>query len=384
MDTNTKNVKTLNPFRPGSGLFPSCLAGRVAVLRIFSNRLYATITGSPRNIIVHGNKRMGKTCMLIQMENISFTKKLLTVSTITSPESLKSVVENIAVRIFTDVKDQGLVINGECAELLSRIQALPYDCNATELELVFVDFLLCVWRHIEDRIPALFISADDIDLVKDPVKALSFIHSVTQTVYRKNCPVIFACSCSTDFYEQARKKHPKMIDAYEPIEASKLFMSSLVNAVRVPLWELEIPYDEAVVDEIARLADGFPLYLQYIAHYVFEEMQAEIDTLALRRGYEKAVQYLKRDIFARLENDIPQNEKQIFVAIYEGKRSSFSDILKTVHLPRGSVASSLKRLREKQLIVQDEKMYRVYDRLFGEYLQKKLKRDSAKDDSEVS
>ena len=72
METVLTNITTLNPFRPGSGLFPSCLAGRRAVLEdIFSSRLYSTITGSPRNIIVHGNKRMGKTCLLIRMEEIS-------------------------------------------------------------------------------------------------------------------------------------------------------------------------------------------------------------------------------------------------------------------------------------------------------------------------
>ena len=86
MEIAQAHVKTVNPYRAGNGLFPTCLAGRAASLEIFSNRLFSTITGSPRNVIVYGNKRMGKTCMLIKMEQLSFTKKLLTVSTITSPK----------------------------------------------------------------------------------------------------------------------------------------------------------------------------------------------------------------------------------------------------------------------------------------------------------
>ena len=373
MKTALNNIKTLNPFRAGSGLFPSCLAGRKAMLDIFSSRLYSTITGSPRNVIVYGNKRMGKTCFLIKMEEISFTKKLLTVSTITSPEEMKHFVENIAVRIYAEVKGFNMVDNGECKALLMDIQSLPLNISATELEIAFSNFLLCIWRNIESYVPAIFISIDDIDLVNESTRALLFIHNVTQNLYRKNCPVIFAVSSSTDFYEKLWKKHSKLIDCFEPLKSTKLLPSSLENAIRVPLWELEIPFDEAVVKEIARLSGGFPFYLQHISHYVFEEMQTEFDTLALRRGFKKAMQYLKRDIFAPLENEIPFNEKMILVAIHEARLISFSDMLKRIKLPRGSVASSLKRLKEKQIIEQDKKKYRMYDRLFGAYLQKRMK-----------
>jgi hypothetical protein len=367
-----RNVKTLNPFRAGSGLFPSCLAGRVAVLTIFSNRLYSTITGTPKNILVHGLKRMGKTCMLIKMEEISFTKKLLTISTISSPEGLKNFVENIAVRIFSEVKAHELAENGTCEQFVRHIQNLPATVNTTELEIVFTDFLLCMWRMIECRVPAVFISIDDIDLVDEAKRALLFIHTVTQSLYRKDCPVVFAASCSTDFYEKVRKANGKLTDNFEVIESSRLLPSSLENAIRVPLWELEVPFDESVIQEIARRSGGFPYYLQHISHYVFEEMNEEFDTLALRRGYEKAMQYLKRDIFAPLENELPLNEKKILVAIYEEDRISFSSLLRKTRLPRGSVASCLKRLKEKQLIEQDIKMYRIYDKALGQYLKKRM------------
>jgi hypothetical protein len=373
METMTKrNVKTLNPFRAGSGLFPSCLAGRVAVLNIFSSRLYSTITGSPKNIIVHGRKKMGKTCLLIKMEEISFTKKLLTVSTITSPEKLKNFVENITVRLFSEIRSQGLIENGECAQFVQQIQSSPDDINMTELEIIFTDFLQLVWGMIESRVPAIFISIDDIDLVNDAKRALLFIHNVTQTLYRKDCPIVFATSCSTEFYEQVRKKNPKLTDSFETIESSLLLPSSLENALRVPLWELGVPFDESVVVEIGRRSGGFPYYLQHIAHYVFEEMNEEFDTLALRRGYEKSMQYLRRDIFAPLENDLPLNEKKILVTLYQENAMTFSELLKHTKLPRGSVASCLKRLKEKQLIRQNEKIYSIYDRAFGNYLRKKM------------
>ena len=48
-------------------------------------------------------------------------------------------------------------------------------------------------------------------------------------------------------------------------------------------------------------------------------------------------------------------------------------LLKELQIPKGSVASSLKRLKEKQMIQQFEKKYSVRDRLFGSYLEKKIK-----------
>jgi len=373
METIQQSVKTVNPFRAGSGLFPSCLAGCAALVEIFSNRLYSTITGSPRNVIVYGNKRMGKTCLLIKMEQVSFIKKLLTVSTITSPEGIKEFAENIAVRLYAEVKAQNLIDNGVCLEYLTRIQLLPSDINIPELEIACTELLYTIWNHVEQHVPAIFISVDDIDLVREPFRALLFIHNVTQKLYRKNCPIIFATSCSIDTYTQMRQKHDKLIECFEPIEVKKLLPESRKNAIRVPLWGLEIPFDEAVVREIARLSGGFPFYLQHITHYVFEEMQAEFDTLALRRGFERAMQYLKRDIFAPLDNDIPYNEKIILAAIYKEEMVSFSELVKKVKLPRGSIASSLKRLKQKQLIEQEKKRYRIYDRLFGEYISRKMK-----------
>lgn len=366
------SVKYLNPYRAGSGLFPSCLAGRKAALSVFSSRLYSTITGSPRNIIVYGKKRMGKTCFLMQMENISFEKKLVTVSTITTPDTVKGFIDNLAARIYAEMKSLGFLENGVAEDVLKELHSLSEQVKPAEWETVFKELMLTIWNNIEDKVPALFISIDDLDLVEDAEKALFFIHNVTQLLHRKNCPVIFAISISTDFYEEQLEKNEKFIESFQALEAEKLKMSSLQNTIRVPLSELEINYDESVVTEIARLSDGYPYYVQHIAHHVFEEMSAEFDTLALRRGFEKAFQYLKRDIFAPIEKDLPLNEKTIYTAVFKSGVATFSEIVKRVKLPRGSVASCLKRLKGRQLLLQDDKKYSVADSLFGEYLEKRM------------
>ncbi|MBN1492962.1 MAG: AAA family ATPase, partial [Candidatus Omnitrophica bacterium] len=359
----------INPFRPGSGLFPACLAGRFLDLELFSGKLYSTITGTPKNIIVYGDKQMGKTSVLMRMEKIAQEKKLLTVSTFGSPISIKDFIANLVLRLFVEIKNQALNTNGEFEALVNDFQRMG-DTSIQENEIAFTDFIVKVWGLIKDHVPAIVFTIDDLDLIHDADQALMLLQNVTKTIYRKDCPIIFVLTTAAHFYEDLSKKHKHLTDYFEPIYQGKLQLSSLINAIRVPLWELDIPFDEAVVKEIARRADGFPFYLQQIAHHVFEEMDEEFDALALRRGYEKAMQTLEREYFIPMQMSLTPTEIKLYFVIYRDNPISFTHLLKRSKLPKGSVASSLKRLREKQMIWQDKKMYQVSDKLFGAFVEK--------------
>ncbi len=372
-----KTVKRskINPFRPGSGLSPACLAGRSLDVELYSSKLYSTITGTPKNIIVYGDKQMGKTSLLMRMEKIAQEKKLLTVSTFGSPMLIKDFIANLVLRLLVEIRNQALNTNGEFEALVNDFQKMG-DSSLQENEIAFTDFILKAWERIKDKVPAIVFTIDDLDHIHDADKALMLLQNVTKTIYRKDCPIIFIVTTSAMFYEDLSKKHKTLTDYFEPIYQGKLKISSLINAVRVPLWEMDIAFDEEVVKEIARRADGFPFYLQQIAHHVFEEMEDEVDALALRRGYEKAMQALERELFIPMQMSLTPTEVKLYSIISREHPISFTQLLKRSKLPKGSVASSLKRLREKQMISQDKKMYKVTDKLFGAYLEKCIKRDN--------
>jgi len=370
LKTSTKKT-TINPFRPGSGLYPACLAGRLLDTERYSNRLYSTITGTPKNVIVYGDQQMGKTSLLMRMEKMAQEKKFLTVSTIGSPGTIPDFMANMVVRLFAELKHHQFACNGALEQLVIDFQQTKC-ASLHECEIAFTQFMLNAWTVMKEHVPAVVVTIDDLDLVDDARHAFMMIQNITKNLYRKDCPIAFVVTVAAPLYGALQKKNKELSQYFESIFVGKLQQSSLVNAIRVPLWELEIPFDEAVVKEIARRADGFPYYLQLIAHHVFEEMTHEFDTLALRRGYEKALQVLEREIFIPRESSLTPTEAKLYYTIYSNPRISFTDLLKQVKIPKGSVASSLKRLKEKQMIQQDAKMYRVTDRLFGAFLTKRM------------
>lgn len=365
-------IKTkINPFRPGSGLFPACLAGRSLDTELFSNKLYSTITGTPKNLLIYGDKQMGKTSLLMQMERIAEEKKALTVSIISSPMDIKDFVMNLVIRLFSAVKYQEVPANGDLEEFVRDFQNASHDSiHATEI--AFTDFIVHAWAYMKEYVPAIVFTVDDLDHIRDSEQALIILQNITKKIYRDDCPIVFVITASAAFYEGIQKKNNDLIHYFEPVKVGRLQQSSCINAVRVPLWEMDMAFDEAVIKEIARRSDGFPFYVQQIAHHVFEEAVAEVDTLALRRGYERAMQALEREIFIPLAASITPTEAQLYLVIFKNAGISFTDLLKHVRMPRGSVASSLKRLKEKQLIRQEKKMYSVQDRLFGAYLEKRV------------
>ena len=78
-------------------------------------------------------------------------------------------------------------------------------------------------------------------------------------------------------------------------------------------------------------------------------------------------------------NIVEGEVKEVF--IQEDHHVNRGDLLYTLEttlftIERESVLARLKRLKEKQLICQDKKKYRIYDRLFGEYLHKKMKQEN--------
>ena len=58
-----------NPFRPGSGLFPSHFAGREEEVNVFERKLQSTRNGVQIHIAVRGEWGIGKTSLLTKFEN---------------------------------------------------------------------------------------------------------------------------------------------------------------------------------------------------------------------------------------------------------------------------------------------------------------------------
>ena len=95
----------VNPFKPGSGLYPPYFAGRKREINIFIDRLKQTIHGTPMHMSVIGDWASGKTVLLKKLKETSESENCF-VCRIIAPNTDSSTVfvNTISKSITNEIK----------------------------------------------------------------------------------------------------------------------------------------------------------------------------------------------------------------------------------------------------------------------------------------
>lgn len=367
-----KTAKTiLNPFRPGSGLFPPYLAGRVQQISTFRLKIDSCAQGVPMHMALIGDWGIGKTSLLNAMEKEATTKNFLVVSAISYPEDTKSFVANLIRRIDAEVKADSWVKGIKEFEISLGFMKMKFD-TAGEAQFYLQDLVCKIWRKINSKMKGILITIDDLDLIENFKETMILIRNTAMELSKKGCNIMFVVAGAPILFEKMHKAHAPLIRFFEPMVVEKLEYKDAIEAIKVPLANIDIDYDNEVISEIAKISSGHPYYLQEISHHVFEETVEDFNNVAFRKGYIRAFSDLSRDIFERKFSEISNNERKIITKLAESHDlKGFTEILNIVKLPKGSVSVSLARLKEKGILSQKEKRYFMADRLFAEYIKNK-------------
>lgn len=368
-----KTPKTiLNPFKPGSGLFPPHLAGREEEISAFKSKLNSCIHGVPMHMAIIGDWGVGKTSLLSMMEKEATQKGLLVVSAISYPEDTKSFVANLIRRIDAEVKADSWIKGIKEFEFSLGFVKVKFD-TAGEAQFSLQDSLTKIWKAINTKKKGILITIDDLDLIDNFKETMLLIRNTAMELSKKGCNIMFATAGAPTLFEKMHKAHAPLIRFFEPMVLERLEYKDAIDAIKVPLINTNMTYEEEIVSEIAKISSGHPYYLQEISHHVFEEAVECFDKVSFRKGYIRAFSDLSRDIFERKFNEISNNERKTVARLAESPDlKGFTEILTLVKLPKGSISVSLARLKQKGILSQKEKKYFIADRLFAEYVKNKL------------
>ena len=64
-------VAKYNPFKPGSIIHPGMFAGRLEEIRVLESALFQTANGNPTHFLVHGERGIGKSSLLLLIDGIA-------------------------------------------------------------------------------------------------------------------------------------------------------------------------------------------------------------------------------------------------------------------------------------------------------------------------
>lgn len=134
---------------------------------------------------------------------------------------------------------------------------------------------------------------------------------------------------------------------------------------------------DGVVESLYEQFDSITSYMQKIMNYLYQITQkGETCTLSM---IDEAIGYIldiSSDTYEGMLYQMPEKQRNVFIAIgsdKEVKGISGGDFAKRHHLPSPSaVVSAVKGLLEKDFITQDKNVYKVYDKFFQLWLERKF------------
>ena len=358
------NTLHINPFRPGSGLFPPYFAGREKEIGVFKRKLRSTYNGTPMHMAVIGGWGIGKTSLLTKFERMA--EKCFVSSLIASNEDTPTFISNLLMRIGTDVEAERIKLK----EFEVSLGFLKFKfSSAGEAQISLEDCL----RKIHDKVKKpILITIDDLDLIKDFKTTMLLLRNTAMQLTKKGCRVMFVVSGSPALFDKMYDVHEPLIRFFEPIILNKLAKKECIEAIKIPLDKLGVNYNEKVVEKIASISDGYPYYLQEISDHVFEESNGEFGEKAFKKGFSRAFSDISRDIFDKKFERVSPMEKKALLALSKSRPLSLSEILKSTKIRKSSLSASLSRLKEKGLIKQKEKKYFIESKLFAQYVKEKV------------
>ncbi len=300
---------TNNPYTPGAGYVPACLAGRDQLTEQVRNDIQSLSNGRPqRSIALYGLRGVGKTVMLNVFAEMADEYGVL-YQHLEATDG-KFMTERLIGCINALLRSMSLVESAkaliEKTKRLIQSFALTYDLKEIKLGLepiqepvggigIFVDDLMEIIVHLgkvaksSDNAVCIFIDEAqflDVDQVTGIVTA---IHRCNQL----RLPLMVVCAGLPKMIETFSKarSYTERLFRYEPV--NNLNAETSVEAIRVPAESLGVSYSNEAVDMIIEETEGYPYFIQEMCSTIWDMLE-DNETIVGAALVKKAMQqYLK-------------------------------------------------------------------------------------------
>lgn len=380
----------VNPFKPGSGLYPPYFAGRVREIKIFNNKLTQTMDGAPMHMAVIGDWATGKTSLLKKFREVAERRDCF-VSEVISPvtDSTAIFVNTLSNTIADDLRRKdGTPLYQKIKEKLQGIggmgvSAFGFGASVTQskLEKASPQFdlhvgLRTVWESISSRYKAIVLLIDDFDLVTNDNEVLrqiivTYRNSLMEAI---NDDVrIMSVVAGAKLFEQFESVHGPLVRFLEPFELKNLERDESRTAITEPLKEGDIRFTDEVVEKILSITRGQPYYIQEFCYVLYENViNNMVDIEIFDAVYNKILHDLARKMWRQRQYELGDVSIKILYLVAKGYNTTEEIISQSkdkFNLNPNNVRVTLTRLQQIGHISRVARgEYDINDKLFGEYI----------------
>lgn len=327
-----------NPFVPGAGSPPPELAGRKNLLQQALQTLARVKLGrSEKSIFVVGLRGTGKTVLLHEVEGLAeqegykaimveaHEKKslpelllpelrrilfMLDRETVSGKVKralsvLKSFVSSIKLNVKMHEVDFGLGIEAERGT-----------ADSGDLESDLAQVFIALGEAAKDRHTAIAIIIDELQYLKE--EELSSLIMAVHKISQKSLPIVVIGAGLPQLVAKAGRAKSYSERLFDYPELGPLKKQDAISALQEPVQKEGISFTQAALDEIIRVTEGYPYFLQewgYQAWNIAEKSPIDIDVI--QKATDLSIKQLDQNFFRVRFDRLTPREKEYLRALAE-------------------------------------------------------------------
>ena len=371
-----------NPFRKRTGILPSYFTGRENELNELKDIYNSTKSGVPGHLILYGPKGIGKTSLLLKFqEEISDFNDVYSVRIPLIEGSFEDIYSliiekcsdtlNINIGHFWE-KISSLGINIPFIGGVSVSREIPKTSHAVAFEKI----LNVIYDELDSDNPVLILLFDDLQRIMnndETMKILSILQNALIELNLKGKNIMFVATGSEDIFNRIQDKLDSEVLIFEPYLIGPLSYDEVCEAIKIPIKEQNVTFEEDVLKEIYELSNGIPYYMQILSYSCFEETNEDdkVTMIEFKKASVHSLNILAQREFKVLFSKSTTEERKILCLMAESDETilSYSYIKNNANI-NSEPSALLKNLINKNMIIKPARgKYKLKNNLFKLYLQ---------------
>ena len=359
----------VNPYRPGTGLMPTYLAGREEDIQNLEQMFDALTMNIPtQSIIFSGLRGVGKTVLINRLQKIAEDKDIFCRHI--EVEERNDFISQIATcaqaflrKVSTKEKFKNLI-----QKPLDAIKSLvvSFDPNDNTFSLSLQEKELYKSTNLTQSLTEVFTTIgetayksstpicffiDEIQYMKP--RELGSLIAASHRTNQLGYPVMVVGAGLPKIYKMLsdEKSYSERLFLYK--EIGSLNEEQSRNAIVIPASIFGVSFSEGAIEKIISLTKGYPFFIQQMCQVVYKNTdEKEIKSAHVEENTDEFFQTLDIGFFkVRYERCADSDKKFIFAMVKCGELPcAISNIAKTLHKNVSQISTTRAQLINKGII----------------------------------
>jgi hypothetical protein len=292
-------ANSYNPFKPNHPVYSGVFAGRYNEIKKIDNALYQTSFNNPTNLLIIGERGIGKTSLLLLAKYFaqgdviweSKQHKFLPVqfsisssfSTIDFVLKFQTVLKRELHRNYKTHK-----IVDECWGFIKRLEISGFKINPEvkrEEQIIIDDFIYSIINTVksiqEDKNnpkDGILVLIDEADSANDDLNLGALLKYISETLVSENCNrVLFILAGLPHVIDVLRKSHESSPRLFEELVIGPLSLQDTKNVIKLVEDDVRkvepyrnLHFTDEAQNTFHGLSEGYPHFLQQIGFSTLE------------------------------------------------------------------------------------------------------------------